>query len=1068
MSDNPNFIATWSTNEIYVGEYVDECLTDLLDEMQNEITNKADLDHIHSGYATLSDLEILQDEVDEKADLSHVHAEYASIIHEHDEYAEVNHLHDEYALYSHNHDMYSPLNHNHDEKYALINHVHDNYATISLVDELAEAMANKADSSHSHNDVYYTEAEVDSKLANKSDTNHNHNGAYDAIGAANASLTNAKAYTDEKIEDVQSKIDAIIGEGAIETLNTIGELSDAIMENESILDALNDAIGSKANASDLISHKNNTSNPHNVTASQLGLGNVNNTSDANKPISTATQTALNAKAPTSHSSADATYGLGTNAKFGHVKLSDSVNSTSSINDGIAATPTAVKTAYDLANTAKVNANTAQVTADSKIGSVSLASGTNNGTLKLTVDGTSTDNIAVKGLGTAAYTNSDMYAAATHGTHVSYGTTSTAVGSTASAGSANTVSRSDHAHSLSKDAVVTALGYTPPTTNTTYNNATTSTAGLMSASDKAKLNDIEDGANKYTLPTASSSTLGGVKTTSNVTSTSGLTACPIISGVPYYKDTTYSLSSFGVTSTASELNVLDGITSTTTELNYCDGVTSNIQTQLNGKASSSHNHALSNINSGSITIGNKSKTLSGSSDISWTLSEIGADPLITGYYGSDVSGTAGWYKVCTVSQTGYSDFSLNLMVTSGYGAINSGILHLHTRCDNGTAITVKAIKWLVRYGWNADDAIIVTGNNTWSLYIYRETSQHGRMQVKVLSKTGTSTDTSFELTSNTTVETTTPSGTVSTDGGIVGKASSSTSAESAAKLATSAGSSTQPIYFSDGKPVATTYALNKTVPSDAKFTDTTYSAGTGISLSGTTINNSGVRSISTGSSNGTISVNTNGTSANVAVKGLGSAAYTASSAYLGSSGDQTLTDGAIIIPNASVSNSFRAKRTVDNVVSQADLYISENGNPRLRFNSADSTVNYLSLQSDSTVLGKPLALGSGGTGATTAASARSNLGITCTSLYSGTLSSGSCSFTYGNHKAYVVIGKPSTSSYGIVSLFIPASFITSKRTMQLADNLYYMLFDIVGSGTTVTITIGTNNNSGHIMQVYGVN
>lgn len=40
---------------------------------------------------------------------------------------------------------------------------------------------------------------------------------------------------------------------------------------------------------------------------------------------------------------------------------------------------------------------------------------------------------------------------------------------------------------------------------------------------------------YTLPTAGS-TLGGVKTTSTVSSASGLTACPIIGGVPYYKDT----------------------------------------------------------------------------------------------------------------------------------------------------------------------------------------------------------------------------------------------------------------------------------------------------------------------------------------------------------------------------------------------------------------------------------------------------------------------------------------------------------------------------------------------------
>lgn len=45
------------------------------------------------------------------------------------------------------------------------------------------------------------------------------------------------------------------------------------------------------------------------------------------------------------------------------------------------------------------------------------------------------------------------------------------------------------------------------------------------------------ASSYTLPTASSTTLGGVKTTSSVTSSTGYTACPIISGVPYYKDST---------------------------------------------------------------------------------------------------------------------------------------------------------------------------------------------------------------------------------------------------------------------------------------------------------------------------------------------------------------------------------------------------------------------------------------------------------------------------------------------------------------------------------------------------
>ena len=48
-------------------------------------------------------------------------------------------------------------------------------------------------------------------------------------------------------------------------------------------------------ADDFNAHKINTENPHDVTKIQVGLGNVDNTSDINKPISTATQEALNAK-----------------------------------------------------------------------------------------------------------------------------------------------------------------------------------------------------------------------------------------------------------------------------------------------------------------------------------------------------------------------------------------------------------------------------------------------------------------------------------------------------------------------------------------------------------------------------------------------------------------------------------------------------------------------------------------------------------------------------------------------------------------------------------------------------
>ncbi len=47
-------------------------------------------------------------------------------------------------------------------------------------------------------------------------------------------------------------------------------------------------------------------------------------------------------------------------------------------------------------------------------------------------------------------------------------------------------------------------------------ATTSKSGLMSAADKAKLDGIASGANKYTLPVATASALGGVKSGGNIT------------------------------------------------------------------------------------------------------------------------------------------------------------------------------------------------------------------------------------------------------------------------------------------------------------------------------------------------------------------------------------------------------------------------------------------------------------------------------------------------------------------------------------------------------------------------
>jgi hypothetical protein len=120
------------------------------------------------------------------------------------------------------------------------------------------------------------------------------------------------------------------------------------------------------------------------------------------------------------------------------------------------------------------------------------------------------------------------------------------------------------------------------TNTTYGLAGTATNGLVrlgAVAANVTVNSVSSTAGRY-YPVAAS--------------TSG----NLYVNVPWVDtNTTYSLGSFGITATS-------------TELNYTTGVTSAIQTQLNGKAASSHSHSSNAINVGGISFIGKSTTGAG--------------------------------------------------------------------------------------------------------------------------------------------------------------------------------------------------------------------------------------------------------------------------------------------------------------------------------------------------------------------------------------------------------------------------------------------------------------------------
>ena len=168
----------------------------------------------------------------------------------------------------------------------------------------------------------------------------------------------------------------------------------------------------------------------------------------------------------------------------------------------------------------------------------------------------------------------------------------------------------------------------------------------------------------------------------------------------------------------------------------------------------------------VTIGNTKKSVNGASDVAWSLSEIGA---------AAASHSHSYLPLSGGTLTG----NLNLKPASGEG----GEIHLDAstanRTENGIILDQQGGNFRI-FGVPSADGTTKTGSGT-------------PLVINPYSKTITG---GYTLTGN-----------------LSGNASTATA------LTSSAGSATQPVYFSGGKPSACTYTLGKSVPSNAVFTDT---------------------------------------------------------------------------------------------------------------------------------------------------------------------------------------------------------------------------------------------------------
>ena len=264
--------------------------------------------------------------------------------------------------------------------------------------------------------------------------------------------------------------------------------------------------------------------------------------------------------------------------------------------------------------------------------VQLNSGTTEGTNQFTFNGSAakTINITPDNIGAAK---------SSHGTHVTYANTTPSANGTAAIGSSSRVAREDHVHPLQTSVSGNAGSADKLSTGRTITIGNKSNTFDGSANISYSLSEIGASESGHTHNYAGSSSAGGAATSANKVNqnlaiklnggtTEGSNLFTFNGSAA--KSINITPSSIGAAASSHGTHVGDAYATATPKANGTAAVGTSskiaredhvhpLQTTISGNAATSSKWA----NPITMTIGDKGKTVDGSANVSWTLTEIGA-------------------------------------------------------------------------------------------------------------------------------------------------------------------------------------------------------------------------------------------------------------------------------------------------------------------------------------------------------------------------------------------------------------------------------------------------------------